>query len=53
MFGVDQLRALLLRGSKSSAAETLDEIFDAANSFANDKPQLDDMTAVLLVVKAA
>ena len=47
-FGIDRLSAVLSDAENRPAKEAVDLIFDSANRFAEDRPSLDDMTAVVV-----
>ncbi len=48
LFGIDRLGDLLMNAERSSANEMVDLIFDKANQFAEDRPSVNDMTAVVI-----
>lgn len=53
LFGVARMRELIADSAPLTAHQTLARLFDEANDFANGRPSVDDMTAIVLKVISA
>ena len=52
LFGVPRMLKSIVESSDSTAEQTLDRLFDEADTFANGRARADDMTAIVLKLKS-